>query len=233
MQVQDRQACPACGAENALDASHCWKCFASFAPARPTAGRPGWGPTGVPVPPAPSAGMKRSVGAKRIVAVTVGVVVALSVSGAVRSWLRPDYHVPEAVGPMQRVHTSGTDEFEQRMTAEGAKNNVDVEAAAYGPGVDPQVFLVLANGRSEEDTDDLFREFLSGAESSGAVVDRAQQTTGVYREADWRCVPVRSSGVTASACMWHEDASVGITLDLAPGGNTSSALFEAYDAAHD
>jgi hypothetical protein len=233
MQVQDRQACPACGAENALDASYCWKCFASFPPAQPATGRPGWGPIAVPAQPAPPAGVKRSGGAKRIAAVAVVVVVALVVSGAVRSRLRPDYHVPEAVGPMQRVHTSGTDEFERRMTAEGAKNNVDVEAAAYGSGVDPQVFLVLANGRSEEDTDDLFREFLSGAEASGAVVDRVQQTTGVYREAEWRCVPVRSSGVTASACMWHEDASVGITLDLAPNGEASGALFEAYDASHD
>jgi hypothetical protein len=167
------------------------------------------------------------------VGIAVGVAVALVVSGAVRSWLRPDYHVPEAIGPMARLHTSSTDEFEQRMTAEGAKDNVDVEAAVYGPGVDPQVFLVLANGRSDENTDELFREFLSGAESSGAVVDRAHQTTGEYRDAEWRCVPVRSSSVTASACMWHEDLSVGITLDLSPDGDASGALLQAYDASHD
>jgi hypothetical protein len=234
MQVQDRQACPACGADNALDASFCWKCFQSFAPAQPAGARPGMALVGAAVPPAPpAASTSRAGGPKRIVAVVVGIVVALAVSGAVRSWLRPDYHVPEAIGAMPRVHTSGTDEFERRMTASGAQNNVDVEAAAYGSGVDPQIFLVLANGRSVEDTDQLFREFLSGAESSGATVDRAHQTTGVYRDAEWRCVPVRASAVTASACMWHEDVSVGITLDLAPNGDASGALFGAYDASHD
>jgi hypothetical protein len=33
--------------------------------------------------------------------------------------------------------------------------------------------------------------------------------------------------------MWHEDASVGITLDLAPNGDASGALLDAYDASHD
>jgi hypothetical protein len=230
MQVQDRQACPACGADNALDASFCWKCFTSFAPTPPATARPGMALVARPVPPPPAARTRRP---KRIVTVALGVVVAMVVSGAVRSWLRSDYHVPEAIGTMQRLHTSATDAFERQMTAEGAQNDVDLEAAVYGTGVDPQVFLVLANGRSVEDIDQLFREFLSGAESSGAAVDRAQQTTGVYRDVEWRCVPVRAAAATASACIWHEDASVGITLDLAPDADASGALLDAYDASHD
>src|SRR4051812_32261288 len=146
MQVQDRQACPACGADNALDASFCWKCFTSFAPTPPTTARPGMALVARPVPAAPAAARTP----RRIVTVVVGVVVAIVVSGAVRSWLLSDYHVPEAVGTMQRLHTSATDAFERQMTAEGAQNDVDIEAAVYGTGVDPQVFLVLANGRSVE-----------------------------------------------------------------------------------
>jgi hypothetical protein len=218
MQVDHKRACPSCGAENTLDADFCWTCFASFAPGGPQ----------MPAPPTTSTGPR----GRKVLAVVVGLVVAMVVSGAVRNLLRPDYHVPDALPGMQRLRTVQSEDFEARMKAEGVKNNIDLDVAVYGPGPDPQVYLVLANGKAVEDTDQLFREFLSGVESSGAIVDRAAQVVGTHDDADWRCVPVRASGITAAVCMWREDASVGMTLDLAPGDDLSGSLLEAYDASH-
>jgi hypothetical protein len=146
--------------------------------------------------------------------------------------MRPDYHVPAALPGMQRIQNAQTEDFQRRMQAEGSRNDIALETAVYGPATAPQVYLVLANGTAAEDTDTLFRKFLGGAESSGAVVDRAAQVTGSHADAEWRCVPVRAPGVTAAVCMWREDASVGMTLDLDPGEDLSGALLAAYDASH-
>ena len=221
MQVDHKRSCASCGADNGLDAAFCWKCFSSFAPAQP-------GVPAMPVPAPPKAAARR----RKPLVIAVGVVVAMLVAGGVRNALRPDYHVPDALPGLQRLHDAQTDEFESRMKAEGVQNNVDLEVAVYGAGAEPQVYLVLANGKAVEDTDQLFREFLSGVESSGATVDRANQVNGTHEGADWRCVPVHAAAVTASVCMWREDASVGMTLDLDPGTDPSTALLDAYDASH-
>jgi hypothetical protein len=220
MQIEHKRACPSCGAANTLDASFCWKCYTSFAP----------GGSQLPAPPTTSRGTWSA--RRRIVTTVVGVVVVLLVGGVVRNLLRPDYHVPESLPGLQRIQTPQTEDFERRMKAEGTSNNTDLEVAVYGVSTEPQVFLVLANGKAVENTDELFRQFLSGAESTGAVVDREAETTGTYDGADWRCVPVRASGVEASVCIWREDASVGMTLDLEPDGDLSGALLNAYDASH-
>ena len=181
-------------------------------------------------PTAPTRGT--SSGGRRIATIVVSVVVVMFAGGVVRNLLQPDYHVPESLPGMQRIQTVQTEDFERRMKAEGVSNNIDLEVAVYGSTMDPQVFLVLANGKAVEDTDQLFRGFLGGVESSGAMVDREAQTTGSHEGAEWRCVPVRASAVTASVCMWREDASVGMTLDLEPGEDLSGALLHAYDASH-
>ena len=38
--------------------------------------------------------------------------------------------------------------------------------------------------------------------------------------------------IEASACVWREDRSVGMTLDASPDGDLTSALFAAYDETH-
>lgn len=221
MQVEHKRACPSCGAANTVDASFCWKCYTSFAPTG----------SAMPTPPPTSIRGTRSA-RRRIATIVLGVVVVLLVGGVARNLLRPDYHVPESLPGLQRIQTPQTEDFERRMKAEGASNNTDLEVAVYGVSTEPQVFLVLANGKAVEDTDELFRQFLSGAESTGAVVDREAETTGTYDGAEWRCVPVRASGVEASVCIWREDASVGMTLDLEPESDPSGALLNAYDASH-
>ena len=144
----------------------------------------------------------------------------------------PHYHVPETIAGQPRIHSAATDRFERDMIAEGDKSGLTIEAAAYGADVDPDVLLVLVDGTAAENTDELFTSFLDGIASSGVSVDQNATSTGSYRDAEWRCLPLSVGRAAAVACMWREDASVGITLDLSPVTDPSDALVAAYDATH-
>ena len=242
MQVDERRACPQCGAENPERAGFCWQCYTPFAaqaaqpvqpPPPPNIARGGWGPTGTPAPlapaPAPNDSGTKSRTALRIV---VGVVVALLVSGTVRHFLAPSYHVPEAIGARTRMHDQTAQQFEKDMADEGDKADVELEAAVYGISGAPDVFLVIANGKAIESTDQLFESFLGGMESSGATIKRSETVTGSHGDAEYRCLPVRAGAQQIAACMWREDASVGLTLDATPEGDLTAALVESYDASH-
>ena len=164
--------------------------------------------------------------------IAIGIVVALLVSGFVRHLLAPSYHVPDTVRGEARIHSAATDRFEHDMIAEGQKDDVTLEAAVYGTGATPDVFFVLANGMAAENTDELFSGFLQGVESAGVSVDRARTITGHHGDAEYRCVPLSGRAIDAAACIWREDASVGLTLDLSPSGDATGALIAAYDATH-
>jgi hypothetical protein len=237
MQVDERRACPSCSADNAHDAEFCWQCYARFVPVppAPTAGQPlGWGPSGTPAPsgavgtPAPAPASRGG----SIVKAVVGIVVVLVVGAVVRNLLTPNYHVPEAVGGQPRIHDATTARLEQDMMAEGDKSGLKIEAAVYGANGDPDVLFILVNGQAAENTDELFASFLDGIAASGVTVDRNAATTGSYHGAEWRCLPLTASRLDTVACMWREDASVGMTLDLSPVSDPSEAMVAAYDATH-
>ena len=59
-----------------------------------------------------------------------------------------------------------------------------------------------------------------------------REYAGAHAGAEWRCLPLAAGRLQAVACMWREDATVGMTLDLSPGGDPSEALVSAYDATH-
>ncbi len=242
MQVEERRACPQCGADNPQDAGFCWQCYTPFAaqaaqpvqpPPPPNIARGGWGPTGSPAPLAPSPA-PTDTGSKGRTAlrIVIGVVVALVVSGVVRNFLAPSYHVPEAIGARTRMHDQTAQQFERDMANEGDKADVDLEAAVYGVSDSPDVFLVIASGKAAETTDELFESFLGGIESSGVTIDRTDTVTGTHRDAEYRCLPVGSGSQQLSACMWREDGSVGITLDATPEGDLTAVVIESYDASH-
>ena len=99
------------------------------------------------------------------------------------------------------------------------------------PGERALALLKIADS-IEENADELFAEFLSGAESAGITVDRGSTVTGTHADTEYRCVPMSAQGIEASACVWREDRSVGMTLDASPDGELTSALFAAYDETH-
>jgi hypothetical protein len=161
----------------------------------------------------------------------MGVVAAIVVSALVRNALAPQYHVPETLSGQPRIHNPMAQRFEQEMSEEGDKYDVEFESALYGTADTPDTFLVVASGHAEESSDELFEGFLSGIESAGVTVDRAAQVSGEHGDAAYSCVPV-SATISAVACIWREDRSVGMTLDTSPEGNLTATLFAAYDATH-
>lgn len=231
MQVDERRACPSCSADNPHEAEFCWQCYTRFVPEPPAPAQPGWGPAQTPAPSVPVT-LEPPSGRGRVVRIVVGVVVALAVAAVARNLLTPRYHVPETVGGQPRIHTTASDRFEHEMIAEGDKEGLTIEAAVYGADGEPDVLLVLVDGTAAENTDELFTSFLDGIASSGVSVDQNARSTGSHAAAEWRCLPLSVGRAAAVACMWREDASVGITLDLSPVTDPSDALVAAYDATH-
>jgi len=247
MQTEQERRCPSCGADNKQGASFCWRCYAPFGEATSAfaaaaaATRTGSGAvtrTGPAMPAAPQPGAPiatptrtRSRGS-RAGRIVLGVVVALVAGGIVQHMLTPTYHVPDSIAGEPRVHNAVSDKFEQTMAQTAQQDDIPLEAAVYGTESSPDLFFVLANGRAEEDADQLFSEFLSGAESAGIKVDQAATVTGTHDGAEYRCVPMSAQGIRAAACVWREDHSVGMTLDASPDGDITSAVTAAYDATH-
>ena len=241
MQTDQERRCSACGADNKQGASFCWRCYAPFEAAVTTravaAASIAAGPrTAAAMPAAPQPGAPIAVPTKkrsgpRVVQIVLGLVVALIVGGVVQHMLNPTYHVPDAIAGEPRINDAVSAKFEQSMTQTGQQNDIQLESAVYGTST-PDLFFVLANGRAEENADELFSEFLSGAESAGVKVDQSATVTGTHDGAEYRCVPMSAQGLEAAACVWREDHSVGMTLDASPDGDITSAVIAAYDATH-
>jgi hypothetical protein len=231
MQTDQDRRCASCGADNKQGTSFCWRCYTPFAPAAPTRSAPVM--PAAPAKHAPIAKQPQKAPSRtRTARIVVGVVVALVVGAFARHMLTPTYHVPDSLAGEARLHDAASAKFEQTMFQTGQQHDTSLESAVYGTDDNPDVFFVLANGRAEENADELFSEFLSGAESAGITVDRGSTVTGTHADAEYRCVPMSAQGIEASACVWREDRSVGMTLDASPDGDLTSALFAAYDETH-
>jgi hypothetical protein len=246
MQIDQERRCSSCGADNKAGASFCWRCYAPFGPAtsafaaaasatRTQASVPTRTAPAMPAAPqtgAPIATPSRRRSRVRVGQIVLGLVVALVVGGVVQHVLNPTYHVPDSIAGEPRLNNVVSAKFEQTMSQTGQQNDVTLESAVYGTDTSPDLFFVLANGHAEENADELFSEFLSGAESAGIKVDQAASVTGTHDGADYRCVPMSAQGIEAAACVWREDHSVGMTLDTSPGGDITSGVIAAYDATH-
>ena len=227
MQVDEKRACPSCGAENGPDAGFCWKCYARFVPPPPPPGQAAaWGrmprpePTFVPSPILEQPSKSRGSSLARIV---VGVVVAAAAAFAVHSFLGTSVHLPDSVAGRPRMNTADIKTFEKDMQDLGSRNDLKVDAGGYGNGAKPDFLVLLVHGKSIESTDELFDEFVGGLKQSGATVDETGGLAEAHDGADYRCVPLAGNGVTAAACIWRESGSVGIVLDMTEGVKAAEA----------
>ncbi len=237
MQTEERSICPSCGGDNPKAVAFCWRCFASMsaAPLNPTDvdrqgppyARPGMqrmpSPPPIPAPPA-------SRGPSTLVRAAVGAAVALVAMFGVRSVLDRGPSLPDVLAGTPRITTQEMKDFEKQMIEDGKRSDLDVAAAGYGTGAVPAFVVVLVEGRALDNTDDIFNEFVGGMTSGGATVDTNATVSGERDGLDYRCVPLAAPSIAAGACMWRDDGSVGIVLNLDGGiDETKDLLFRTYD----
>jgi len=237
MQTEERSICPSCGGDNPKAAAFCWRCFARMSPVPtnpagvdqqgPEYARPGMqrmpSPPPIPAPP-PSRGPSTFVRA------VVGATVALIAMFGVRSVLDRGPSLPAVLAGTPRITTQEMTDFEKQMIEDGKRSNLDVAAAGYGTSAVPTFIVVLVEGRSLENTDDIFSEFVGGITSGGATVETDATVSGERDGLEYRCVPITGPSIAAGACMWRDDGSVGIVLKLDGGiDETKDLLFRTHD----
>ena len=241
MQTEERVTCPSCGGDNPKGAAFCWRCYASFssvapapAPGTRTAGT-GTRPVGrVGVPPMPGpppiSPPATSGGSSSIVRLGVGVLVALVVAFGVRSLLSGGPSLPDSLAGTPRMTSQDAGDFEREMSDYGERYDLDVAAGAYGTGALPTFFVLLIDARSDEDTDDIFNEFVGGMTSGGASAETSAITSGERDGLEYRCVPVAAAQIQAAACMWRDDGSFGVVFRFDAGvDETTDLLVKVHD----
>jgi hypothetical protein len=243
MQVQDKRACKACGASNAMAAAFCWQCLARFdaaaagmpLPAPPSGVQPGgFTRPGMPPPlnvpsgiPAAGATKRKSVSAGRVV---VGIVVAAAlVFFGNRIIGGPDYHVPATINGVARTTDPAATQLASSLNEEAKKYDLTIDSGIYGPSGSPDFVVIVVNGRAVESADSLFDSMIEGMVHAGVSVDGAP-VTGTHEGTEFRCVLVHGQ-TSASACMWLDSDNVGIVLDPGSGvRETEQLLWATHDA---
>lgn len=148
----------------------------------------------------------------------------------VRSMLDRGPSLPDVLAGTPRITTQEMKNFETQMIEDGKRSNLDVAAAGYGTGAVPTFVVVLVEGRSLENTDDIFSEFVGGITSGGATVETDATASGERDGLEYRCVPITAPPIAAGACMWRDHGSVGIVLKLDGGvDETKDLLFRTHD----
>jgi hypothetical protein len=177
------------------------------------------------VPPPTTSG-----GSSAIVRLGVGALVALVVAFGVRSVLSGGPSLPDTLAGTPRMTSQDAKDFEKEMSDYGERYDLGVAAGAYGTGAVPTFFVLLIDARSDEDTDDIFNEFVGGMTSGGASAETSAITSGERAGLEYRCVPVAAAQIQAAACMWRDDGSFGVVFRFDAGvDETTDLLVKVHD----
>jgi hypothetical protein len=228
MQVEQKRACASCGSENSSDASVCWRCLVPFPPPPPATPRSpspatsGWSPTAEARtgPARPS----------RFVAVIVSVAAVVVGYLGAQYLMGPSLSLPSALAGSDRLTDRESQRFEDYMAEQGDRYGIDVQGGVYGGALGPEFFVILVDAAAIETTDQLFEALLLGFSQAGAVIDRPSTASGTRGGSDYRCVGASAESETAVACMWRDDDTVGIVLEM-PGDlrETRRLLWSVHD----
>jgi hypothetical protein len=235
MQVEQKRACTSCGSENASDAGFCWRCLAPFAPVPPVPGGPNVRP-GMPPPPPTAWGRPTPrdeptrAGSSKLAGAIVSIVAAAAGYFGVQYLMGPGIALPETLAGAQRLTDPESRRFEEFTADEGERYHIDAEGGVYGSGSAPEFFVILVEGSAVETTDQLFDALVMGFSQAGAAVDGSDVTSGTRDRSDYRCVAATAGPQTATACMWRDDDSVGIVLELSASvRETRRLLWTVHD----
>jgi hypothetical protein len=171
-----------------------------------------------------------SGGSSAILRLGVGALVAFVVAFGVRSVLSGGPSLPDTLAGTPRMTSQDATDFEKEMTDYGERYDLSVAAGAYGTGAMPTFFVLLIDARSDEDTDDIFNEFVGGMTSGGASAETSAITSGERDGLEYRCVPIAAAQIQAAACMWRDDGSFGVVFRFDAGvDETTDLLVEVHD----
>jgi len=236
MQVEERKACPSCGTENPGTVDFCWKCYTAFtAPAPARLGMPLRPGVGMPLPPSmpPASGLPGSTkpaGASLLIRIALGLIAAVLGMYGVRFLFDHGPSLPDELAGQPRLSTQAIRDFEEQMADQGKDYDLKMAAAAYGTGATPAFLVMLVEGRAIESTDELFDSLVQGMAQGGATVNESATDSGERNGTEYRCVPFTGAAVEAAACMWRDEGTVGIVLDLSAGiDDTRELLFTVHD----
>jgi hypothetical protein len=138
--------------------------------------------------------------------------------------------LPDTVGGAQRLTDAGSKRFEDFTADEGERYHIEAEGGVYGSATAPEFFVILVEGSAVETTDQLFDALVMGFSQAGAAVNESNVRSGTREGSDYRCVAATAGPQTATACMWRDDDSVGIVLDLsADARETQRLLWTVHD----
>ncbi len=169
-------------------------------------------------------------GPSKLARIAVAIVASLVAMFGVRFLFHKDLSLPDSLNGQPRMTTQDVKDFERQMADEGKRSNLEVAAAGYGTGATPSFLVMLVQGRAIESTDELFDRFVDGMASGGATVDRSATQSGERAGTEYRCVPLSAPQLQAAACMWRDDGTVGIVLDMDAGIDTTlDLLFTTHD----
>lgn len=243
MQLEEKRACPSCGADNPVSSKFCWQCYVPFQPPAPLmpaappnggsviAARPGMAPQGPSPMPMPAPESSSSGPVSTITKLVVGALAAAVGYFGVQSFLGSSVEMPASIAGSPRMTDAAAKEFETSTINEAKDWDLDVQAGVYGSAA-PEIFLILIDDAAIETTDQLFDSLTMGMSEAGATVGEDDVLSGEHNGSEYRCIGVSGNGLDASACMWRSDANVGIILDVTRGlDEIEPVLFETHDAA--
>ena len=236
MQVEQKRACGSCGSQNAPDAGFCWRCLAPFVQGPPTPGSGNalppvpapWAPPGQPQVPVANPSAARS---SKVVRAIVSIVAAAAGYLGVQYLLGPNLSLPDSVAGAHRLTDATSQRFERDTAAQGDRYGIDAEGGVYGSELGPEFFVILVDAAAVETTDELFDALVKGFSRAGAIVDDGGAKSGTRRDSEYRCVSATAGPQTAVACMWRDQANVGIVLELSSDLRaTRRLLWTVHDA---
>ena len=235
MKVEQRRACTSCGSENAPEASYCWRCLTPFGQAPPGPGRPVGRPGTLPpppgswIPPMPQEARTRGASSKLAGAI-VSIVAAAAGYFGVQYLMGAGIQLPDTLAGAERLTDAESKRFEDFTADEGERYHIEAEGGVYGSPMAPEFFVILVEGSAVETTDQLFDALVMGFSQAGAAVNESDVRSGTRGGSDYRCVAATAGPQTATACMWRDDDSVGIVLELSAGAReTQRLLWTVHD----
>lgn len=160
------------------------------------------------------------------------IAIAAAVAFGIYTFLqRGGIHLPDELAGAARITSPEVERVEEQIQeSSSGVFEAHPQVGVYGEGGVPRFVVAASDGRTIETADELFRTYVSGVESSGATVDASGQTSGERDGAEFRCA-VTIAPVATGTCLWRDDGTFGVVIELGGDVKTTEDLLYTVRAA--